>query len=178
MKIIKNLTEAKLDMGDFHDFIQSLFETGDNIPKDYTVKQVFKELDKLKYWNFLDITGLESIVEMFDEDHEAQNMKLIKEYKEKLTGYKAVTKITDFIQHKENIKEEEEAGQEYRSIKEDTEKYDEKYRSKLSIKLFGGEAPVKLSMQSLEYIEKLWNSLCIEFHMPSLPRLLDSIVIG
>ena len=175
MKIIKNLTEAKLDMGDFHDFIRSLFETGDNIPKDYTVKQVFKELDKLKCWNFLDITGLESIVEMFDEDHEAQNMKLIKEYKEMLTGYKAVTKITDFIlQHKSM----EEAGQEYRSIKEDTEKYDEKYRSKLSIKLFGGEAPVKLSMLSLEYIEKLWNSLCIEFHMPSLPRLLDSIVIG
>ena len=176
MKIIKNLTEAKLDMDDFHDFIESLFETGDSIPKDYTVKQVFKELDKLKYWNFLDTTGLESIIEMFDEDHEAQNMKMIKEYKEKLAGYKAATRITDFIQRTK--KSMEEAGQEYQSIKGDEEKYDEKYRSKLSIKLFGEEAPVKLGMESLEYVEKLWDSLCIEFHMPSLPRLLDSIIIG
>ena len=173
MKIVKKLMAAEPDMDDFHDFIESLFETGDNIPKDYTVKQVFKELDKLKYWNFLDVSTLERIVKRFDKDHKVQNMEMIKEYKKELAGFKAVTKIKDFIQHdKTDI---EESGQEY---KEDKEKYDEKYRSKLSIKLFGGKTPVKLDMQSLEYVEELWDSLCDEFHMPSLPRLLDSITIG
>jgi len=57
-------------------------------------------------------------------------------------------------------------------------KYDTKYRKKLSVKLYDGIGGSKITLKSLDYIEKFWNSLCDEFEMPSLPKLLDSIVCG
>lgn len=178
-KISSNLTKVAPDMSEFHQFLVDLLDAGD-LPKAKSVKDIFDILTQKKYWGFTDVNYLESIVELFSDDYEAQNMKMIKEYKEDLAGFKIATKITDFIHSdKENKIDGMSESEEYTSIMADAAKYDEKYRKKLSFKLAEGKGlNVKISMKSLQYIEKLWDSLCDQFEMPSLPKVLDSIVAG
>ena len=173
MKITRNLTKVDPDMSSFYQFVINLLDVED-LPKAESVKDIFEILTKRKYWKFTDVDYLESIVELFSEDLEDLNMKMIKEYKEDLAGFKIATKIADFVNS------DKQNGEEYISIMADVTKYDEKYRKKLAIQLDGskGKLGVKISLKSLQYIEKLWNSLCDEFMMPSLPKLLDSIVAG
>ena len=178
MKIARNLAKVKPDMDDFHTFVINIFDASE-LPKVETVQDMFKILSEKKCWSFLDVSILESIVEEFSEGFEDQNKKLIKEYKEGLSGFKAATKIVNFMNSKwEEEPDDGSDSEEYISIDSDKAKYDEKYRKKLSLKLNEGEGGTKISLQSLEYVEKLWASLCEEFNMPSLPKLLDSIVSG
>ena len=178
MEIAKNLETAKPNMEEFHTFIINIFDARE-LPRAETVKYMFKILSEKKCWNFIDVSNLESIVEEFSVGFKDQNKKLMKQYKEELSGFKAATKIVDFM----NLKRKEEPddgsdGEEYISIDSNKEKYDEKYRKKLSIKLYDGKGGTKITLRSLEYVDKLWNSLCEEFEMPSLPKLLDSIMSG
>ncbi len=172
LEITRNLTKAEPDMDEFHQFSTSLF--GEDIPEADSVRGLFKILSARKCWDFFDLSNLESIVELFSGELEEVNMRIINSYKEKLAGYKTARKIVEYI--KENSMEK--TGEEYLSISEDKEKYNDQYRSKLSVKLVGSKNGINISLESLMYVEKLWNSICLEFRMPSLPKLLDSIVEG
>ena len=175
MKITGNLMKVDLNMSDFRHFVIHLFDAG-GIPTGCSVRDVFNILTEKRYWNFIDVTDLESIVGMFSGGFEDENMKLIKEYRKELAGFKIAIKMTDFI--RENGVLSLSGSEEYTSIMADTGKYDDQYRKKLSLKLDGGKGRTKIFSKSLQYIEKLWNSLCDEFDMPSLSKLLDSIVKG
>lgn len=172
LKITKNLTNVNPDMDDIHQFSMTLL--GEEIPEASNVRSLFKCLSAKKFWNLFDLTNLESIVEQFSGDLEAENMKIINSYKEKLAGYKTARKIVEYI--KENSMEK--TSEEYRSITEEAGKYNEQYRSKLSVKLVGKPNSIIISLESLKYVERLWDSICLEFRLPSLPKLLDSIVEG
>ncbi len=170
----KNLDKVKLDMDDFHDHVTDLLDAGNSIPEDQTVREIFRSIGKQKYWDIFDVSVLEDIVKEFSEEYEEENMKIIRKYQDELAGFKAAMKITDYIKSDQGN-----GSEEYISITEEREKYDEQYRSKLSVKLLGGDkAQINISLQSLQYVEKLWNSLCYEFKMPPLPKVLDSIVEG
>ncbi len=121
----------------------------------------------------MDVSVLEDIVEQFSKEYEKENMKIIRKYQDELAGFKVATRITDYIKS-----DHRNGSEEYTSIAEESEKYNEQYRSKLSVKLLGDKAQIKISLQSLQYVEKLWISLCNEFKMPSLQKVLDSIVEG
>ena len=178
MEIAKNLETVNPDMDDFHTFVINIFDASE-LPKVETVQDMFKILSEKKCWSFIDVSNLASIVEEFSEGFEDQNKKRIKQYKEELSGFKAATKIVNFMNsNRENEPDDGSDSEEYISIDSDKAKYDEKYRKKLSIKLNEGEGGTKITLRSLEYVEKLWKSLCEEFEMPSLPKLLDSIVSG
>ena len=167
-------------MDEFYTFVMNILDD-QNIPRADNVKEVFKTLTSNRCWNFLDISSLESIVEEFSKEFEEQNRKLIKEYKEALTGFKTATKIVDYMSENEektnNFEDDSDDEEEAETLVSQKSKYDKKYRKELSVKLYGKHES-KITLKSLEYIEKFWTSLCDEFDMPSLPKLLDSIVYG
>jgi hypothetical protein len=167
-EVARNLGKVVEDMDDFHQCILDLFDaSGESIRAASDVKKVFQVLTEKSYWSFIDVSNLESIVEEFGGELKEQCLHLINQYKEELRGFKTATKIVEFIERNEN---EGSDGNEYVSLKEEKEKYDVVYRSKLSVKLGG-----RISMASLIYVEKLWDSLCLEFDLPSLPHVLDDI---
>lgn len=180
--IIKNLNKVDIDMEAFREYVQDIFYIGDSLSEADDVKKIFRILTEKKIWKFNDVTELEMIVEMFSADMETENMELINAYQASLNGYKAAAKIKDFIapdkeNDDENDKETEE--QTYSSVSESEKSHDVKYRTELSVKLLGNKtASVKISLESLKYIEKVWNSISVEFNLPSLPHILDKIVEG
>ena len=170
-KLGENLSKVELSMDNFHDYVVNLLKVGDTIPEAKTVREIFKSIGKQNYWDILDVSFLENIVKEFSKEYEEENMKIIRKYQDELAGYKVAINITDYFKSDQ--------GNDSISIQEEKEKYDERYRSKLSVKLFGDDkAQINISLQSLLYVEKLWKSLCYEFKMPSLPKVLDSIVEG
>lgn len=183
-KIAPKLAKVVKDtdsMEDFHQYILDMFvfKADDNLQEVGSVQKIFKLLSEKSYWNFLDVSNLEGIVEEFGGEFVKEGIQLINEYKEELKGFKTAIKIAEFMEgHREDeIGDEESAG--YTSLKEDKEKYDPRYRSKLSIKLAEKkQTSIKISLQSLFYVERLWDSLCLDFNLPSLPHVLDDIIKG
>ena len=199
--IKKKLKATQPDMSDFNSHILRIFDSTDNIsdliPDVKTVDDVdnlFKVLTKKRLWGVEDVSKLKSIADMFLDKEDFQEMqKMIQEYKSHLSGYRATTKIIERIQADE-IKENESDDDddvEYESVASNPKKYNKRYRKELSVKLFKkrstgqgagekdpvGSQNVLLKMESLEYIEKIWNDLCDEFDI-SLTAVLDSIKDG
>lgn len=178
-KITKNLNQVVKDMDDFHDTVSVLFDAGNSIREAKSVRKVFQLLSEKSYWNFLDVSDMESIVEEFGGELVEESSKLINEYKEKLKGFKTAFKVAEFMERDREKEDEIVPGEEYTKLTEEQTKYDEVYRTKLSIKLAEKKHPsVKISLQSLLYVEKLWDSLCGDFNLPSLPHVLDDIIKG
>ena len=180
-KIAKNLATVVEDMHMFHEYVLELFDVeSSSIPPADTIPEIFRSLTDKKYWIFLDVDKLENIVEEFSGELKDECMKLIEEYKEQLSGYKTTTSILDFIAQNKGIETEGYENEENVSLKKDAEKYDAKYRTKLSMKLNKNKAQpsTRIYMESLLYVEKLWDSLCREFKMPPLSHVLDDIMTG
>ena len=179
--VAKKLTDVVDDMGDFRRYILNIFEFNarDTIQKSNDVTEVFELLTEKSYWNFMDVYNLESIVEEYGGEVEKECLKLINEYKEKLNGFKAAIKICEFIEGNKNSDVDGNESGEYASLAEEKEPYDVKYRTKLSIKLADStQTSINISLESLFYVEKLWDSLCFDYNLPSLPHVLHDIVNG
>ena len=161
-------------MTDFQEYILDLFSARDSIQGPFnSVHEVFRVLTEKGYWNFLDVSYLRNIVEVYGGEVEKECLNMIDQYKEELKGFKAAIKIFEFTEGSEG-----DNSKQYRSLREDQDKYDVKYRTKLSIQLAGGKNQIsaKISLESLYYVEKLWYSLCLDFNLPSLPDVLDEII--
>ena len=178
--LAKKLTDVVDDMDDFHQYILDLFDAGDTIQKPSTVREVFERLTEKKYWSFTDVSKLESIVEEYGGRVETECLKLIDDYKEDLKGFKTAIKIVEFTEGHKNTDVDGNGDGQYTYLREEKETYDAKYRTKLSIMLAGDNkrTSAKISLESLYYVEKLWNSLCFDFNLPSLPHVLDNIING
>ena len=96
--------------------------------------------------------------------------KYISSYKAELAGFKATTKIIDFI---EECNDEEDIAYSDDSIGQFKARYDKKYYRRLAVKL---KSPV--AENSLEYVDDFWRSIADLFLLPSLPVLLESIHRG
>lgn len=174
--IAKDLTKAieeseDDDLSNFQDYVEDLFDQC--VPEPVSVKKIFKTLTSKQCLNYLDVYNMEVIVKKFGGRFKEKDKKMINDYKERLNGYKTAILITDFIEVNTEDKEEDEK---IPSVKENQEKYDDKYRTKLSAKL--PNSNIKIQLGSLLYIEQLWDSVCLEFNLPSLSHVLDSIVKG
>ena len=171
----------KLDVGSLCSYIITLYDLEDvsKLIGDLAdVDKIFKVLSDNRMWCYNDITHLKSIADVFMEEDEAL-LKKITVYEERLRAYRATTKIIDKIRSGE-IKEYD-GDDEFQSVKENTEKYTESYRRRLSVKLFKGDkgGKHKLSMNSLEYVEKVWGYFSEEFEeLSPLHSVLDTIEEG
>ena len=165
------------DMDDFCSHIIKIFhseQVSQLLPQSPQVKdidKIFRILTEHHMWEFSDISKLKSIAELFLENDETIT-KMIREYKTKLNGYWANTKLVDRIRA-DAIKGyvDDEAS----SIQDNPEKYNVEFRKKLSVQLFKAEKGRILNMESLVFVEKIWRELCEEFKL-SLTSVLDKIV--
>ena len=167
--ITANLMKKSIDMSEFLLYIAILFPPGDFVAYAKSVAEVFKTITYHQLWDFNSFTPVEEIVKKFGEK-DPNLSKWIRDYKLELAGFKAVTKIAQYIQA---CSDDEDIADSEQSIRQNVARYDKRYCRKLSIKL-----KARITENSLDYIDEFWRSIADYFVLPSLPVLLDTIKEG
>lgn len=153
-------------MHKFRPFISNLFPPGDFVSNTATIVEIFDALTHNRLWSHFSYSTFESINKEFGKgDPELKN--LVDNYKAELAGFKATTRIIDFIKECNN---EDDIADSEQTIKG---KYDKKYCRKLTMKLKS-----QITERSLDYVDEFWRSVADNFFLPSLPIQLDSIQEG
>lgn len=134
-----------------------------------TIAEIFDALTRNRLWGHFSYSTFELIYKDFGKD-DLELHDLIDSYKAKLAGFKATTKIIDFIKE---CNDDDEIADSEQSIYQDKGRYDKKYCRRLTMKL-----KRRITEKSLEYIDEFWRSVADNFFLPSLPVQLDSIREG
>ena len=167
--ISTNLMKKNIDMGELRLYITTLFPPGDFVAYAKSVAEVCEAMSHHQLWDFHSFTPVEEIVKKFGEN-DPQLTGWIRDYKSELAGFKAVTRIADYI---EACSDDEDIADSEQSISQNIARYDKKYCRKLSIKL-----KARITEKSLDYIDQFWSSIADYFFLPSLSVLLDTIKEG
>ena len=167
--ISTNLMKKNINMGELRLYITTLFPPGDFIAYAKSVADVCEAMSHHQLWDFHSFTPVEEIVKKFGEN-DPQLTGWIRDYKSELAGFKAVTRIANYI---EACSDDEDIADAEQSIMQNIARYDKRYHRKLSIKL-----KARITEKSLDYIDQFWRSIADYFLLPSLPVLLDTIKEG
>ncbi len=168
-RVSVKLSAMNINMERFRTFVAILFPPGDFISDTATIIEIFNALTHKQLWDHSSYSAFESIYKEFGEE-DAELKIWMNNYKAELAGFKATTKIIDYI--KECNTEDEIADSE-QSIRQYKGKYDKRYCRRLTMKLKS-----KITEKSLEYVDEFWRSVADHFFLPSLPIRLDSIHEG
>jgi hypothetical protein len=168
-KVTEKLERRKLSMKSFHLYMVNLFPPGDIFADPVTVTDIFEAVSCHCLWDYSYCTPIEKIIDEFGGD-DLDLRGLIKSYKSELAGFKATTRIVDYIKM---CGEEEDIADSEQSLRDDMARYDRRYCRKLTVKLRS-----RVTEKSLDYIDQFWQSIADHFFLPSLPVLLDSIQEG
>ena len=154
----------------FCSYARNLFPPGNVIVDSSTVNEIFDILNGEGLWDYSSCCiYIEGIVDEFGSGN-AEMKEWISNYKSELAGFKATTKIVDYIKM---CNKEFEIADSEQSLRQDMARYDKGYCRSITFKL---KAHVK--EKSLDYIDQFWRSIADYFLLPSLPALLDSIHSG
>lgn len=161
-------------MKDFCLFVANLFPPGDFLSNLDTVVDVFRAITNNKLWSYLNYNPLQEICKEFGKD-DPMFKEWLNKYVLDLAGFKATTKIIDYIEEHSNKEDadDSELDDPERPLSQYAARYDKRYYRKLTLKL-----KVKVTKESLEYIDEFWRSVADLFSLTSLPVLLDSIHEG
>ncbi len=167
-KVTGRLEKRNINMKDLRLYIVNLFSPGDIITDAVSIADVFEVISRHRLWDSFHYAPLEEIIKEFwggdPELHASMD-----EYKSELAGFKATTKIVDFIK----TCSDEDIADPDQSIRDNMARYDKRYCCKLTIKL-----KARVTEKSLDYIDELWRSIADHFILPRLSVLLDSIKEG
>ena len=169
MRVTKRLERKEIDMKGFRMYIINLFPPGDIISNASGVTDIFEIISRHQLWDYTHYAPIEEISEKFGGD-DPELTEWIKDYRLKLAGFYATSKIVDYITV---LKSEEEIAEPEESLRQDLARYDKHYCKKLTIKL-----KARITDNCLDYIDQLWRSIAEYFSLPSLSVLLDSIHEG
>ena len=169
-KVIKRLElrsrSGDIDMRRFRCYIIQMFGDIINIDDASSMYDIMAAVSRHQLWDYSCYTPIANIAEEFGGD-DGELREWISSYKSELSGFKATTKIVDYIKV---CNEEQEFADSTQSIKEDMTRFN--YRT-LTIKLKS-----RVLEKSLDYIDQLWMSIADHFLLPSLTALLDRIQEG
>ena len=168
-KVTRKLKKSDVDMEDFRLYILNLFPPGDIIVDTVSVTDIFEAVSRHQLWDYLNYAPIEEIAKEFG-GNDLELRGWIDDYKSELAGFKATTKIVDYIKLCSDEKEIADSDQ---SLREDIARYDRRYCRKLTMKLKS-----RVTEKSLDYIDQFWRSIADHFLLPSLSALLDSIQEG
>ena len=163
------LSKKDIDMTAFHVFISIQFPCpGDFVCSTATIPEVFAALNKNGLLDFFYFSPIEKICDMFGQKDE--NLKrLISDYRSNLSGYKATTKISEYIRACDCRSVEDIANPAHLLPR----RYDIRYCFELAIKL-----KKQVTEKTLEYVDEFWNSMIDHCLLPPLPVLLEHIREG
>ena len=168
-KVTAKLEKKHFNIDEFRLYIFNLFPPGDIIANSATVTDIFGTLSRHRLWDYSYCTPIEEIANEFGGD-DLELRGWISYYKSELAGFKATTRIVDYIKM---CSGEEEIADAEQSLRQDMARYDRQYCRKLTVKLKS-----RVTEKSLDFIDQFWRSIADHFLFPSLPVLLDSIQEG
>ena len=170
-RLHNKLQEKTLDIQEFRLFVIARFPPGDCIPQSENLGNVFEAITRNGLWDFWNYQLLEDIVHQFGGD-DKQMEDWMNKYKADLVGFKICTKIIHYLRVVESDSSFDESDQD-QPTQQKLAKYDRKYFRKLSLRL-----KVKVTDQSLSYIDDIWRSVSEYLLLPPLAAILDCICKG
>jgi len=169
--VYNRLQQKHIDVRGFRLFVVAHFPPGDCIPHSGDLAEVFEAITRNRLWDYLNYQPLEGIVQHFGGDDDEMK-DWLKEYKADLAGFKACTKIINYLSEVESDSSFDESDSEQPTLPKPA-RYDPRYYRKLSLKL-----KVKVTDQTLSYIDDIWKSVSEYLLLPPLSALLDHICKG
>lgn len=171
--VYSRLQQKGVDVREFLLFVVTRFPPGDCIPHSGDLAEIFEAITRNRLWDFLNYQPLENIVQHFGGNDEKMK-EWVKEYKADLAGFKACTKILNYLSVVESDSsfDESDSDSDQPNLPK-VARYDVRYYRKLSLKL-----KVKVTDQSLSYIDDIWTSVSEYLLLPPLSVLLDHICKG
>ena len=171
--VYSTLQQKGIDVREFLLFVVARFPPGDCIPHTGDLAEIFEAITRNRLWDFLNYQPLEDIVQHFGGNDEKMK-DCMKEYKAHLVGFKACTKILNYLSVVESDSsfDESDSDSDQPNLPK-PRRYDVRYYRKLSLKL-----KVKVTDQSLSYIDDIWRSVSEYLMLPPLSVLLDHICKG
>ena len=133
-KVAAKLEQRHLSINEFRLYMFSLFPPGDIIADSTTVTDIFGLLSRHRLWDYSYCTPIEEIANEFGGDG-LELKGWINDYKSELTGFKATTRIVEYIK----ICSDEEIADAEQSLHQDMARYDRRYCQKITFK------PAKIS---------------------------------
>ena len=178
---VRSAMEARqVKVSDTHQFLVSFFQSECCIPEASDLTKLFNIVTEAKLWRYDHYGPLRELAQTFIPDDNPVR-KLVRKYKDQLSGFYITTKIVDFIDlsdfddsedDSDADSEREDDGQQALSPKE-SKKLFRKLKVKLRI-----DRTIKFSDMTMSYIETLWMALIDEFNLPPLTAIIKKIVEG
>ena len=170
-RVCNRLKQKQINVRDLRLFMITLFSNGDCIPHSTDIQGIFEAITCKQFWDYWNYSPLEAIVQQFGAD-DAEMLSWVSEYKHDLAGFKACTKIVDYLSVVESDTSFDESDSDEPTAATPA-KYDRRYRRRLSVKL-----KVNIAEHTLLYIDRLWSSIAEILFLPPLSALLDCIRKG
>ena len=114
-KVRSKLGGKDIDMKDFRLYILNLFPPGDLIADTISVADIFEAVSRHQLWDYSYCTPIEEIAKEFGGD-DLELRRWIDDYKSELAGFKATTKIVDYIKV---CNDEEKIADSHQSLRKD-----------------------------------------------------------
>ena len=142
-------------------FLSDLFQGDYDLPEDLDLSELFDCVTQAKLWSFDHYSALHDLCNsLLPEDDSSR--KSVCEYISRLSAFLATNKVSNCSELFKMKK-----GAEWFSLK----KYNRQYRI-LTVKL---KPQTDISLLMLDYVDKLWQALRDELHLPSQTAVLDQL---
>ena len=160
-RVTDQLKKKEIDMSSFRIYVINLFPPGDIISETFSMAEIFEAISRHQLWDYSNYVPIEGIIREFGWDN-PELSRWMNDYKSELAGFKATTKIIDYIRV---CDEEDEIADSEVSLRQHMARYDKRYCRKLTIKLKS-----RITEKCLDYIDQFWRSIADHFFLPSLPH--------
>ena len=173
---VQTALQASSDVTRVRDFLVTFFKRSD-FPTTTNVKDLLQCVTVSNLWNYHHYGPLEKLINHFRHGNE-EIVRLMSDYKERLSGHYMTTKLIDYIQYRRELFASE-SDTDSESDEEPTDQSPPKLTKKLNKKLkIVLKLERKISTLSLQYVHNLWIAFAKEFDIPSLTAVLDKIATG
>ena len=160
-KLEQNNTNARI----FYLFVAGFFSGAARcIPVNSDIGSMFEAISLNKLWDYWNWMPLKAVVQRFLHDDGEAKAK-VREYSESFAAFQATTRISEFIKNQHGLLENDAQPPPMKRAR-----YDQSCYCTLRVKL--NVNPTDLM---LKYIYELWESVRIQFALPTLGVLLDRV---
>ena len=179
---VRSAMEARqVKVSDAHQFLVSFFQSECCIPEAPDLTKLFNIVTEANLWRYDHYGPLAELAEAFLPDDEDPTRKLVRKYKDQLSGFYITTKIVDFIDLSDFDDSEDNSDADSEHKDDDQQplspKESKKLYHELKVKL-RIDRTTKFSDMTMSYIETLWTALIEEFNLPPLTAIIKKIVRG
>ena len=146
--------------------------SSDCMPKS-NLSDIFNEASAQKIWSYEHYSPVDTLIRNLIPDH----CSLMRQYKERFSGYFATIKLIEFIQENNFDQYDSDTDEmDVSTCSSEKMQYTRKHYRKLKVKL---KIPhTKITQISMNYVQELWVSFADQFDIPSLTAIIDKILEG